>query len=473
MQPDGGHPGGSVLDHLLVFEEQHGLWQKTLLGYPVWPGLRLQYGLKLANLHLRSTEKLKAERTKTRARRVFLSAQDFAHKMSAVRHKDIWVLSSTSYRRNTPDGRPCIFAQHLHEQLNSRLLFLEINPTAGARNPALDTIFIDGISTLSRELASKVAPLYRSRTQSALQDWRALDIDSTRVLKEAIAGRLQVRIWRSLLKRSRPTAVFVLCGYSQHIPLQIAAKELHIPLIELQHGVIHREHPGYVLGNAVGQPHVPDHIVVFGERFGQILEASGAHWRGNWTVGGQPWLRRMRAQHRASTPTKPLVSIFSQNTISVQARLRAFAIDLRKLLPDSVEIAIKPHPGEIDAAQVYAEPAAHGVVVLDRMADSYALLARTSASICEFSTLALEALAFPCHSLVLESSALHAELRELTESGVLHLLHSPADVPQFLSQDPANSLREELVNSYFGFRSPEPDFEQLIARVGSRLTSRQ
>jgi hypothetical protein len=470
MQPPNEPPAGSALEQLLAFEATHGLWHRELLGYPFWPSQRLGYSLKLSNLHVRSQEKLKSERSKARLKRVAISGLDTASKLRSVSHRDIWVLSSTIYRRRIGETQTCIFAEHLQEQLGDRLLFLETNPNLAPAAPAPDRLFLDSLLLTARELASKSTPFCRALLRKHLAELNEAGIDSDRALRESIAGQIQYQIWIRLLRRYRPRAVFVLCGYSQHIPCQLAARRLDIPLIELQHGIIHSGHAGYAFGDEMRIPHAPDHIVVFGERFGKLLDDS-AYWQGKWSIGGHPWLRRIRALHATTDLGKPLIAIFSQNTAAVQHRLRAFALELRRIIPQSVEIVLKPHPGEVDAERVYGELMTNGVTLADRMSDSYALLARTTVSICEFSTLALEALAFPCHSLVLHSSALAGDLHDLAQAGVLNLVHSPHDVSPFLNSSAVTEQREQIVDSYFAFHSAEPDFATLIARQSTSSSS--
>ncbi|HEX2880009.1 MAG TPA: hypothetical protein VHO25_10800 [Polyangiaceae bacterium] len=470
MQPPNEPPAGSALEQLLALEAAHGLWHRELLGYPFWPSQRLGYSLKLSNLHVRSQEKLRSERSKARLKRIARSGLDTASKLRTASRRDIWVLSSTVYRRRIGEADTCIFAQHLQEQLGDRLLFLENNPNLAPVSPAPDRLFIDSLLLTARELAGKSTPLCRAVVRKQLAELSDAGISADSALKEAIAGQIQYQIWIRLLRRYRPRAVFVLCGYSQHIPCQLAARRLNIPLIELQHGIIHSGHAGYAFGDEVRIPHAPNHIVVFGRRFGKLLDHS-AYWQGKWSIGGHPWLRRIRALHATTSLGKPLIAIFSQNTAVVQHRLRAFALELRRLMPQPVEIVLKPHPGEVDAERVYEELVANGVTVADRMSDSYALLARTTVSICEFSTLALEALAFPCHSLVLHSSALSGDLHDLAQAGVLNLVNSAHDVAPFLGLGAVTEQREQIVDSYFAFHSAEPDFAALIARCESTTSS--
>ena len=88
---------------------------------------------------------------------------------------------------------------------------------------------------------------------------------------------------RLLLKRARPRAVFVLNVYHYFTPMLLAAKEAGVSVIELQHGVIHESHPGYVHEKA--PPFLPDHLVVFGSHFGELLDRETPVWRNRWSVG--------------------------------------------------------------------------------------------------------------------------------------------------------------------------------------------
>jgi hypothetical protein len=201
--------------------------------------------------------------------------------------------------------------------------------------------------------------------------------------------------------------VFVLNGYHLFIPFQIAVREAGVPLIELQHGLIAESHPGYIFEGDPPVDHLPDHLVVFGRHFGELLEHESPRWAGRWSVGGHPWLKeKQRGVGDLADTTSGAVVLFSQSVDFVRERMRDLAIDLRARLDPSVRIILKPHPGERNVEEYYRPIVSKGVELAAPRDDSYALLRRCRVAISVYSTVAMEALAFRCNSVVLRSNSL-------------------------------------------------------------------
>lgn len=81
-----------------------------------------------------------------------------------------------------------------------------------------------------------------------------------------------VVIYKLLLKLYRPKAIFVTCYYCA-MPLIKAAKLLHIPVIEAQHGLIGENHPAYNSKYSY-KDIIPDYILTYGETDSRVLKKS-------------------------------------------------------------------------------------------------------------------------------------------------------------------------------------------------------
>jgi hypothetical protein len=373
------------------------------------------------------------------------------------------VLGSTRYRRVDAAGvARTVFAKDLEEQLGPRLLFLETNLSHLERSAAPNVVYLDAWRDLCRGLASRLSRRLPSAWASALAR-SELGVDARAVLTEAVYGRAWRELARALLARGRPRALVVLCAYDQHIPFQLEARARGIPIIELQHGVIHESHPGYVFGPSAAPRHAPDHLVVFGEHYGHALERSGSYWAQRWSVGGHPWLKAKRAEHSGTAPENTVV-LFGQNVASVQERLSTLALELRERLP-SVRLVLKPHPAEKDVAAVYAPLRERGVELAPPGSDSYELLARCRVAVSVFSTIAVEALAFPCASVVLRSPNWFEDIRTFVDGGFLHAADNANDVVAAYRR--LGAARDASVDRHlFGVGGEAIDFERLIARLG-------
>jgi len=263
----------------------------------------------------------------------------------------------------------------------------------------------------------------------------------------------------------------VLNGYHLFIPFQIAAKEARIPVIELQHGIIHESHPGYVFRGEPESPHLPDHLVVFGRHFGELLDRESPYWRGRWTVGGHPWLKLKRAGIE-DVPDDALdsVVVFSQPNAPIREQLRRLLPDLRARLPGEVRLILKPHPRELDAERFYASAARSGATLESPRTDTYDLLRHCRVAVSVASTVGIEALAFRCRSVVLETPFRLEDLEALVRSGALIAASSAGSIAELASLPPPRDTDLGLATRLFGVREPEPDFERLIHRVSEQLS---
>lgn len=464
----------AALRDLEQTEARLRLWQRKPYGFPVWPMLRLGY-------YRRALEGKAFERS--RPARESLPAQLALASASVIglgpclwrpnRARDIIVLSSTMYRRRDSSGKPtCLFTGHLQKQLPDRLQFLEIN-TGNLRTPeapdelCFTNAFYQPVLRLMRPMAKLGARAFSREDVRAFTEARQPEAFTL-----GLHGRLLYEAAKRWFAFHRPRAVFVLCGYSRHTPVQLAAKASKVPVIELQHGVIHENHPGYVfpkLSPAVSWRTLPtpDHIVVFGRDFGNLLERTSPYWRGRWSVGGHPMLRSARPapvdQHVFE------VCFFSQTEARVRACVLELASELRCRAARTVRIALKPHPGEKDAKTFYQRLETEGVALLDPFDDTYDLLRRTRVSVGVHSTVVIEALAFGCQSAAIRSDTWTDAISSLVNQRRITPVSTAAEVLDLLERPPTTA-DGTAANALFGIGEPELDFERLVTEVAARVS---
>jgi hypothetical protein len=461
------NPPGAVT-HLLETERERALSTRRVLGYPIW-GIE-RYGWHERNLAQgqggAAAQVNTAEDVSKRNQRIRESLKDVLGGRVA-KGRDIWVLSSSQYRRKDASGQQrCMFTGFLEQHYGDRLLFLERNALSLPADSSDEVIYLDSVMELIAALGSNIAPLVARWVGKDSVDAFS-PIGRKRLAKAGIMGQLWELAAQALVRSLKPSAVFVLCGYTRFVPLQRVLKRLGIPLIELQHGIIHTAHAGYSFDPAAPPDYTPDHMLVFGERFGQTLEACSPYWRGRWSVGGQPWLQeRVQATAQSAQPDGPVV-VFTQPLEPVRRQLQALLPELRRKLPRDIEIVLKPHPREPNADRDYKDALAEGVRLDSAGSDSYQLLARCRASVCVFSTLALEALAFPCRSFVLRSELWPPEIREFVDSGVLESAATAEELAQRLQQPSQATARLDLPRTLFGVGQEPPDFDALLKNLRS------
>lgn len=75
----------------------------------------------------------------------------------------------------------------------------------------------------------------------------------------------QYKVMRSYLQRKKVKRLFLSVGYT-NFGAVLAAKELNIPVVELQHGVINEQHYGYNYQYFPNTDQFPDYLLTFGKR---------------------------------------------------------------------------------------------------------------------------------------------------------------------------------------------------------------
>lgn len=400
--------------------------------------------------------------------RIRASAHDLRRGGPASRrHRDIWVLSASNYRRKDDQGvYQCALAEHVRSQLGSRLLFIERNQANIPAQDREDVLFLDAAFIGAEAVGRAVGPLLAVTPLGADARRPGSPASASLLCRDGIYARLMLTLARKWIREAPPKAVFVLNGYHLFIPFQIAVREAGIPLIELQHGIITESHSGYIYDRPPPVEHLPDHLVVYGRHFGELLDRESPRWRGRWSVGGHPWLRIKRAGiDKEPDSAFDTVALFSQDLPFVQERMRALAPELRRKLDRRIRLVLKPHPGERNTEAYYAEAARAGVEIATPRDDSYTLLRRCRLAVTVYSTVSLEALAFRSRSALLRSPVWPEDLRTLVEQGVISAADTADDLLPLAQLAPPSPREDDLANRLFGVREPPLDFEKLIHSV--------
>lgn len=461
----------AAIERLLEDEARSDLWAQTILGYPVYPLLRLTHYRRLL-LELGGTtikERAFRDHAPHMSSRVRTSLRGAVRGLSErLEGHDVWVLSSSNYRRKDEMGRfENIFTGHLRKQLGERTLFLEKNLVNLPDQERTDLVFVDALHWA----ALAAGKLLARGLGYAVSDDAARSFAPTsrqRLAALALYGHSTERVYSALVERHKPKAVFVLNSYSEFVPAQRVIKRCGIPLIEIQHGIVHHSHPGYAYPGSPVLSHAPDHIVTFGARFGQILEETSPYWKGRWSVGGHGWLQKRAAEAQLTGGARRVV-LFSQPEPDVQLQVDRMASEVRRSLPLEFEVVLKPHPNERNTSTIYAEAIASGVRLAGAIDDSYSLLAQCSVAVSVYSTVALEALAFPCVSAVVRSPRWTEEIRAFVELGQLAPVDEATDVAKLALEGARRETANDSGRALFGIGEQPPDFERLIAEVTAKL----
>lgn len=465
-------PMNDALRGIIELEAREDLWARRVLGYPVWGLERLQrYRHDLLGADTRLDVEQRGglgDALRRFSGPVRRSSMAMLHGAEAkLRAHDVWVLSAAAYRRANEAGeRVCIFAEHLREQLGERVLFLEYDSAGFGTPPGEHVLPIDAPMVAALAAGEVLGRAIGGRLDEHTR--RAFAPTSPRhLIRDAVYGRTMLALTQRWLRRTRPRAVFVLNAYQYFTPILLAVKQAGVPVVELQHGVIHESHPGYVHTQA--PPYLPDHLVVFGPHFGELLDRETPVWRGRWSVGGHPWMSRVLARMPQDT-LRDAVVLFSQNDPPVIAQLLSFIGPLREHLPAHLRLVIKPHPREHEPERTWGAVLAPGVELASHRDDTYTLLNQCLVAATLYSTVAIEALAYPCRSAVIRCPYWNADIQALVDAGHLAAVDTPEQLAA-LATTRRDAWASDVPGRLFGIGAEPLDFEALLARVQARSTA--
>jgi hypothetical protein len=276
---------------------------------------------------------------------------------------------------------------------------------------------------------------------------------------------------RRLLEALRPAAVLTVDEYGRTEWLS-AARQAGIPVVAVQHGIIHPWHPGYQHRTRPAVRAVPQRTYTFGEFERRLLLDAGAYEPDEVVVAGSPRLDLVDA---SVSSAEDAVTLRSELGVGPDERLlvisTTFAEVFRRFYApvalasligrplEGVRVVIKLHPGEKDGdlyLRLFGGLRAPGgaprtdVSVIKRV-DLYRLLAAADAHLGLYSTVLTEAVVTGTRNLLAATQAA-SDLLGYVDAGVAIPVRSPEDVASALakpSTDADAAARTAFLEDHF------------------------
>ena len=454
------HTMGEACARFCEFERALGLFGREVDGVRYWHLMRfhvystfvLPNFVKMGAMHPDMQRKPPASAKPGFARRVAgklrgklkrLGCLVFRNPSFAVRRRDVLV-SITPRVVRLEDGRRVRLAiDFFLGRLNSSWAVLE-RPLPGTGYAAHDA----GGRTFTWHAASEAAKAYR-RSQEFLCMATEMDAAAQQLAKElserlgvtadAAAVREQIAavvsleraaapVIRSWLARLRVKCVIVVVHYSTaNLLLSRVAKEMGIPVVELQHGMLGNSHVAYNLPQSESGS-IPDLLFTWGDFWS--AQAKGFPCAGKVETG-YPYLEHFyrKSGGRRSERSRKTVLFLSQGPVG--AELSKMAVDLRKSLPqDRFEVTFKPHPNERKSWRtLYPWLDGSGVTVEDDAACSvYDCFGRSDVSVGAYSTALVEGAMWGVPAYVVKSLPGADLMEPFLGTGMVSLVEDAADL---------------------------------------------
>ena len=252
-------------------------------------------------------------------------------------------------------------------------------------------------------------------------EWLAKSI--TDALSYAKAAPPALGRW---LKRLKVKCVVTVVSYCfKNFVLTKTAREMGIPVVELQHGTIFPTHIAYNLPLR-DSPYSPDWLFVWG-RYWARQTANYPVKRA--VVCGYPYVDAALVANPLVPHETPTVLFISQGPVG--RRLSEAAVALRGMLsPHECRIVFKPHPNEMRTwRSLYPELAASGVEVVDSPSRTlYSCLAESDAIAGVYSTAMIEGFSWGAKAFVFKNMYGAEMMSGFCKEGLAEFVDGPAEL---------------------------------------------
>jgi hypothetical protein len=344
---------GDLVDELLEFELAHGLFETTAEGVHVWEWLRMPVTRVLA------TETGVTPETDSRVERMYRSylrgLGDWL-RYSVYRNPmfgpetDVLFFGHSRRKRWRDDEWWDIYTDPVSEQLDSDSVTVEHPYRLEHRTPAkTETLYyLDFVRHAPRILNALGVgtPSLSEQTRTELRDLEdafktgfGVTIDLIdRVRQTLLDRRVGRQFYGRVLDRLDPEIVVLVCSYGKETFVE-TCRERSVPVVELQHGIVHPQHTGYAYPGDRDKKTFPDYFFTFGEFWCDVVEYPVADER--LVPVGYPYFDEAAAEFEDVVPDDKIL-VLSQPVAG--ERLARFAVELDEQPSLGYDIVFKPHP---------------------------------------------------------------------------------------------------------------------------------
>lgn len=256
------------------------------------------------------------------------------------------------------------------------------------------------------------------------------------IIKRVYQFLISYKIYKYILKYLKPSKIFITTSYGKEDLIK-AARELKIPIIEIQHGIINKNHLGYYYEH--GKKHyIPNEILLFGPIWSKYIIY-------NNTIElnkkfGFPYLKREYEKYKKNKKENQIL-VISQGTIGKE--LFKKIIQISKYIDDNIKIIYKLHPGEYynwEKRYYLPKDLENRIkIISDDKISMYYLMSKSKWQIGVNSTALFEGLVFGCKTILINLPGIE-DMDDLIKNKNAIILDKPNKINEI--------LKLELNNDY-------------------------
>ncbi len=424
-----------AFDFIREVEKDFNLWEYEFAGFKPWPAARMEsvFYLLYSDFGISTDNSPKKIRNSLKFLKKFFNTSKFFLKnnlMNITSSKN-WFITPISVERKDDEERSFnIFSDFFPKTWEKPVISYNPNNRTYPGKKIINDLpmlsrFADITGSALKTLI-KLPPYLPEKVATAI-----LRTISRRVILATYIDKV--------IKLKNPSIIGSITWYDEIKPfLFYAANRNGVINFELQHGIIHLKHPGYVTGDK--KIHlskmVPGCIFTWGRIFKEVMVKNGTYWDPEKIiVSGYPWLsynithlellrkKAYKKLEKLGIPAKKKVYVLTTQIDTEQIIVEDFS---QLKIPDNCVLILKIHPAEkkwytiaykdlLKRKNIYA--------VTDDEVSLYELLSIAYAHITYFSTVSWEAAAFGINNFIIDSpfTSLMSELIQLKLAKVIKI----------------------------------------------------
>jgi hypothetical protein len=400
---------GSIMEQLQTVESRYSLFDLHVDDVPVWERVRFDIFRNLRQGKFQETDSPSDIRTTDYLGGVKLLIKNSFYRNPFLSGKHDFLFVGHTRRKRESDGHWWdIYCDPIHQVCSLDSVQFEVPYQMEHRTPArTDSLryvdLIEYAGTIQRKLGFHKITLsdeVRERLQEAEKAFerqfscRISLVD--RVIRTLRNRRSRLWLYQMLLRRVDPKVAVVVISYRWETFIE-ACQSLDIPVVELQHGVIYPEHPGYAFSGTRTKEAFPDYLLTWGEFWGENVAFPIPDER--VIPVGYPYLEQRRDQYEQVTTEDQIVFLSQPN---IGEELSKFAVEVANDPGTEYDVVYKLHPDEYNGwSETYPWLDVDEIRVVDESGPSlYELFAESRVQVGVSSTAIYEGLMFDLETYI-------------------------------------------------------------------------
>jgi hypothetical protein len=453
---DGNPNGQRARDLILRFESERDPFKYLIRGYSIWPLYRFsvweQIKISLDDLASRQVDRRSSVSRRLRAAHVMVEELWSVRNLKAARQKyDIVWLTTTNRLRDKTDGTFRNVYFDYCEPLLRNAIQIFVDSRSNRKPATQPSVYVSSRTALPKivrggsidsECEERLSSLY-SELMSFLESAGCAEhmrIPLSSWKREIANFVARMESFVEIFEATHPEVVVTDCHYDKMWAIA-AARQLKIPVMELQHGIVYDGHMAYTYDPRSASPYrdqipLPDKYLAFGPYFSEILMDRGFWNESQVQDVGFPRIEYHQStfEYRLPKTGEDLRVLISSQWIMTE-KLCKFLESAVGQLPKNIVLNVKPHPLERDTG---AYRQIDGLGVLDGGEEFYELLAKHHVHCSVFSTTLLESVGLGVPTIILGLPGSENAL-PMSERGHCKVVNSPEEFAAVLARVAENA----------------------------------